>query len=102
MKFSLVTLLTITAFIAWVLAVSQMPHDLRRIVIPVSFLLVVVTLFVIAMTMPKDSSGQLDYENSTLANSMEPMFKMVFGTIVLTIIALVVALFLAVFVYSIW
>ena len=93
MKFSLIGLLTFTSFAAWLLALSQMSRHQLGLFVPLSFLFLIAAMFVVAMVTPKDSEGNLDYENSTLLKTLEPTLKLALLTVVLAIIGVIVKVF---------
>ena len=92
MKFSLATLLTVTGFVAWCLAASQMQVALRQIFVPTSLLMVIVALFVTAMILPRDSNGKLDYENSYFLDALEPTFKISLAVVAIAFVVILAAI----------
>lgn len=91
MKFSLISLLTLTSFVAWLLAVFQMSPYHRSLFVPLSFLSLIGAMFVVALVTPRDSEGSLDYENSTLLQALEPTLKLALLTVALAVIGLLMA-----------
>ena len=89
--------MTLTGFTAWLLALTQIQSEYRRIFVPASFLIVIVALFAIAMTMRRDSTGKLDYDNNLLLDTLEPAFKFSFLLAVIGFIAFMVAICYAVY-----
>ena len=91
MRFSLNTLISVTTLAAWFFGLVQVPRGYRGAFIASTILLIVLTLFAIAMTARRDEkTGMLDYEKCTLLNALEPTLKIslvLVGIAILTIVA---------------
>ena len=97
MKFSLVTLMTTTSSVAWVIALIQTPGSNRSSFVGCTFVLLLIALFGIAMTCKRDDSGALDYNKNVFLTLLEPSFKIALTLIVVGSICLLALLLYAVF-----
>ncbi len=90
MKFSLINLLTLVSFASWCLGLICVPAEYRSGFIGTTFFLVVILMFVIAMTSAVDNDGKLEYEKHPLLEASEPAFKLAIGFAVLAFAVLAV------------
>ena len=72
------------------MGVYQTPSEYRSSFVAVSFIVVLVLMFLIAMTSPTDKDGNLQYEKHFLFQVLEPTFKLSAGLSIVTLVILVV------------
>ena len=82
MRISLLTLLTWFSFAAWVMGISQVPQEYRSMAVMATFMVLFVTVGIIAFASPT-RNGQLDVDSN-------PIFRILESAVSLALILLAV------------
>ena len=99
MKFSIITLMTLTTLFCWCLALYQIPTEYRVNLVAGTFLSIPVIMLLIALSSGTNDEGSLDCDKNLLFEAFEPTFKIAAWIIVLFVIGFPVLL-LFLFLYS--